>query len=82
LGSRADRLQNILQAAYSGHDEAVYMFGILTIVYNNSSVEVEEAPVHLDKFIMSSLADRTIQKWICSVCCDAVLMLLRFFAEV
>jgi hypothetical protein len=32
------------------------MFGILMIEYNNSQVEVEEALVHLDKFIMSSLA--------------------------
>jgi hypothetical protein len=28
--------------------------------YNNSLVEVEEALVHMDKFITSSLADLTI----------------------
>jgi hypothetical protein len=36
------------------------MFGILTIEYNNSIVEVEEALVHMEKFITLSLADQTI----------------------
>jgi hypothetical protein len=44
----------------SGHDEVVYMFGILTVKYNNSEVEVEEALVHVDKFITLSLANPTI----------------------
>jgi hypothetical protein len=56
----------------------VYIFGILTIEYNNSPVEVEEALVHMDKFITPSLADRTIQKWIHSVHWKVVLTLLRF----
>jgi hypothetical protein len=38
------------------------MFGILTVEYNNSPVEVEEALVHMDKFITLSLADTTIQR--------------------
>jgi hypothetical protein len=42
------------------HDEATYIFGILMVDYNNSLVEVEEALVHMDKFITSSLADLTI----------------------
>jgi hypothetical protein len=50
----------MLQAADNGHDEAMYMLGILTVEYNNSVVEVEEALVHMDKFITLSLADRTI----------------------
>jgi hypothetical protein len=78
LGSRADGLQHILQAVDSGHDEAAYMFGILMIEYNNSPVEVEEALVHLDKFMTPSLVDPMILKWICSVCCEAVLMLRRY----
>jgi hypothetical protein len=49
----------MLQAADSGHDE-VYMFDILTVEYNNSSVEVEEVLIHVDKFIASSLADPMI----------------------
>jgi hypothetical protein len=48
------------------------------IEYSNSSVEVEEALGYIDKFITSSLADWTIQKWICSVRWKAVLMLLRY----
>jgi hypothetical protein len=59
LGSRAVGHQHMLQAADSGHDE-VYMFDILTVEYNNSSVEVEEALIHVDKFIASSLADPMI----------------------
>jgi hypothetical protein len=78
LGSRADELQHLLQAADNGHDEVAYIFYILMVEYNNSMVEVEEALVHVDKFITSSLADQTIQKWICSVRCDDVLMLLRY----
>jgi hypothetical protein len=50
----------MLQVANNGHDEAAYMFGILTVEYNNSTVEVEEALVHVIKFIMLSLADPTI----------------------
>jgi hypothetical protein len=67
LGSIADELQHILQAVDIGHNKAAYMFGILTIEYNNSPVEVEEALVHLDKFMTPLLADPTIQKWIRSV---------------
>jgi hypothetical protein len=47
-------------APRSGHDEAAYMFGILTVEYNNSTVEVEEALVHVDKFITLSLANPMI----------------------
>jgi hypothetical protein len=36
------------------------MFGILMVEYNNSLVEVEEALVHVDKFIIPSLADPMI----------------------
>jgi hypothetical protein len=68
----------MLQAVDIGHDEAAYMFGILTIEHNNSAVEVEEAMVHVDKFITLSLADPTIRWWIHSVCYDAVLMHIRY----
>jgi hypothetical protein len=57
---RGGGLQHILQAAYNGHDEPPYMFGILTVEYNNLPVEVKEALVHLDKFIMPSLVDLMI----------------------
>jgi hypothetical protein len=57
LGSRAEGLQHILQAADNGHAEVAYIFAILTIEYNNSLMEVEEALVHMDKFITPSLAD-------------------------
>jgi hypothetical protein len=60
----------------NGHDEAAYIFGVLMIEYNNPPVEVEEALVHVDKFITSSLADRTIREWIHSMRWKAVLMLL------
>jgi hypothetical protein len=60
LGLRAEGLQHMLQAADNGHDEVTYMFGILTVKYNNSAVEVKEALVHMDKFITLSLADPTI----------------------
>jgi hypothetical protein len=60
LGSRADGLKHRLQAADNRHDEAAYVFGILMIKYNNLSVEIEEALVHLDKFMTSSLTDMTI----------------------
>jgi hypothetical protein len=50
----------MLQTADNGHDEAAYMFGILTFEYNNSAVEDEEALVHVDKFITMSLADPMI----------------------
>jgi hypothetical protein len=60
LGLRVEGLQHMLQVADNGHDEAMYMFGILMVEYNNSAVEVEEALVHVDKFIMLSLANSTI----------------------
>jgi hypothetical protein len=78
LGSRAEGLQHILQVADNKHDEAVYIFGILMIEYNNSLVEVEEALLHVDKFSMSSLSDRTIREWICSVHWKTVIMLKRY----
>jgi hypothetical protein len=78
LGSRADGLQHMLQAADSGHVEAAYMFGILTVEYNNSVVEVEEALIHMDKFSTLSLANPTIRWWIRSVRYDAILMLIRY----
>jgi hypothetical protein len=78
IGFETGGAQRMLQAADSGHDEAAYMFGILTVEYNNSSVEVEEALVHVDKFIKSSLADPTIQRWICSMRYDDVLTLIRY----
>jgi hypothetical protein len=56
----------------------VYLFGILTIEYNNSSVEIKEALLHIDKFITSSLSDRMIQEWISSVHWKTVIMLLRY----
>jgi hypothetical protein len=78
LGSRAEGHQHILHTADNGHDEAMYIFGILTTEYNNSPVEVKEALVHIDKFITPSLADRTIQKWIRSMLWKVVLTLLRY----
>jgi hypothetical protein len=78
LGSRAEGLQHILHAADNEHDEVVYIFGILTIEYNKSSVEVEEVLVHVNKFITSSLADWMIQKWIHSVRWKVFLTLLRY----
>jgi hypothetical protein len=48
------------------------------IEYTNSPVEVEEALVHIDKFITSSLADWMIREWIHSVRWKDVLMLLRY----
>jgi hypothetical protein len=60
LGSRAEGLQHMLQATDIRHVEAVYMFGILTVEYNNSVVEVKDALVHMDKFITLSLADPMI----------------------
>jgi hypothetical protein len=78
LGSRAEGFQHMLQAVNNRYDEAAYMFGLLTVKYNNSPVEVEEALVHVDKLIMSSLAGPTIRRWICSVRYNAVLMLIRY----
>jgi hypothetical protein len=43
----------------NGHNEAAYIFGILTIEYNNSPVEVKEALLHVDKFITPSLSNQT-----------------------
>jgi hypothetical protein len=60
LGSRAKELQHILQAIDNRHDDVAYIFGIIMIEYNNSPVEVEEALVHVEKFIMPSLANQTI----------------------
>jgi hypothetical protein len=54
------------------------MFGILTVEYNHSTVEVEEALGHMDKFLTLSLPDPMIRWWIRSVCYDAVLMLIRY----
>jgi hypothetical protein len=68
----------MLQAADSKHYEAAYMFGILMVEYNNSALEVEEVLVHVDKFIMLSLADPMIQRWIRLVCYDVVLTLIRY----
>jgi hypothetical protein len=50
----------MLQAADIGHDEAAYVLGNLMVENNNSSVEVEEALVHVDKFITPSLSDPVI----------------------
>jgi hypothetical protein len=52
LGLRVEGLQHMLQAVDNGQDEAAYMFGILTVEYNNLVVEAEEALVHVDKFII------------------------------
>jgi metal-responsive CopG/Arc/MetJ family transcriptional regulator len=60
LGSKAEGLKHMVQVADNRHDQAAYMFGIITAEYNNSAVEVEEALVHVHKFIMMYLADRTI----------------------
>jgi hypothetical protein len=68
----------MLQVADSGHDEAAHMFGILTVEYNNTTVKVEKAMVHVDTFMMLSLADPMIQWWIHSVLYDAVLTLIRY----
>jgi hypothetical protein len=54
------------------------VFGILTIENNNSPVEVEEALVHVDKFITPFLSDPVIRRWICSVCYDAALTIRRY----
>jgi hypothetical protein len=78
LGLRAEGLQHMLQTADNRHHEAAYMFGILTVKYNNSIVEVEEALVHVDKFITLTLVDPMIRQWIHSMHYDAVLMLLRY----
>jgi hypothetical protein len=51
----------------NGHDEVTYIFGILTIEYNNSPMEVEEALLYVDKFSTLSLFDRMIREWIRSV---------------
>jgi hypothetical protein len=78
LGSRAEGLQHMLQTTDNRHDEAAYMLGLLTVEYNNSAVEFEEALVHMDKFIMLPLADPTIGRWFHSVCYDAVHTLIRY----
>jgi hypothetical protein len=78
LGLRAEGLQHMLQAADRGHDEAEYVFGILTFEYNNSPMEVEEALVHVDKFITAFLADPAIRRGIRSMCYDVVLTLIRY----
>jgi hypothetical protein len=78
LGSRVEGLQQLLHAADNGHDEAVYMFDILMVEYNNSTVEVKEALIHMGKFITLSLADLTIRQWIRSVRFDAIHTLIRY----
>jgi hypothetical protein len=67
-----------MQTADNRHDEATYIFGILTIEYDNSPMEVEEALLHVDKFITPSLSDRTIQEWICLVRWKTVITLKRY----
>jgi hypothetical protein len=62
----------------NGHDEAAYIFGILTIEYNNSPMEVEEAMLHVDKFSMLSLSDWMIREWIHSVRWKTVITLKRY----
>jgi hypothetical protein len=54
------------------------VFGILTVEYNNSPVEVEEALVHVDKFITPSLTDSKIRRWIYLACYNVVLTLIRY----
>jgi hypothetical protein len=78
LDSRAEGLQHMLQVVDTGHDEAAYVFGILTVKNNKSSVEVEEALVHVDKFITPSLSDPVIRRWIRSVRYDVVLTLRKY----
>jgi hypothetical protein len=68
----------MLQAVDIGHGEVAYMFGLLTVEYNNSPVEVEEALVLVDKFITPSLADPMIRRWIHLVHYDDVLTLIRY----
>jgi hypothetical protein len=60
------------------HDKAAYIFGILTIEYNNSPVDVEEALLHVDKFSMPPLSDRMIREWIRSMHWKTVVMLKRY----
>jgi hypothetical protein len=55
-----------------------YIFGILTIEYNNLPVEVEEAQLHVDKFSTPPLSDQTIREWIHSVHWKTVIMLKRY----
>jgi hypothetical protein len=78
LGSRAEGLQHILQAVDNRHDEPAYIFGIITIEYNNSPVEVEEALLHVDKFSTPSLYVQMIREWIRSVRWKTVITLLRY----
>jgi hypothetical protein len=60
------------------HDKAAYIFGILTIEYNNSPVDVEEALLHVDKFSMPPLSNRMIREWIRSMHWKTVVMLKRY----
>jgi hypothetical protein len=62
----------------NGHDEAAYIFGILTIEYNNPLVEVEKALLHIDMFSTPPLSDRTIREWIHLVRWKIVIMLKRY----
>jgi hypothetical protein len=78
LGSRAEGVQHILQAVNNRHDEAAYIFGIVTIEYNNLPVEVKEALLHVNKFITPSLSNWTIRERIHSVRWKAVITLLRY----
>jgi hypothetical protein len=68
----------MLQAADIGYDEAVYVFGILTVENNNLLAEIEETLVHMGKFITPSLSDPMIRRWIRLVHYDAVLTLRRY----
>jgi hypothetical protein len=68
----------MLQATDRGHDEGAYMFGILMVEYNKSPVDVEEAIVHVDKFITPSVADSVIRRLIRLVRYDPILTLIRY----
>jgi hypothetical protein len=70
--------EQVSQVVDSGQEEAGYMFGILTIEYNISPEEVEQALGHLDMFMMPSISDPTIQNWIRSVHGEVVLTLRRY----
>jgi hypothetical protein len=77
LGSRAEGLQHILQAADNEHDDGVHIWHSHDRVQQLTGGS-REALVHVDKFITPSLADRMIQKWIHLVRWKVVLTLLRF----
>jgi hypothetical protein len=60
------------------HDEAAYIFGILTIEYNKLPVEVEDALLHIDKISTPPLSDQTIREWICPVHWKTVITFKRY----